>query len=46
MFAFVVRARSLGIKMVPPLSMNRTDCRNACGRRFTAIAFRGWNLSG
>jgi len=35
MFAFAARARSLGIKIVPPLSMNRTDCRKAWGRMFT-----------
>jgi len=29
MFAFVVRVKSFGIKMVPPLSINRTDLRKA-----------------
>lgn len=37
MFAFVTLVKSFGNKTVPPLSMNRTDCRNVWGRRFTVI---------
>lgn len=42
MFAFVTLVMSFGIKMVPPLSMNRTDRRNAWGAEVYSHFKNSW----